>query len=270
MIRAAVETWQLMWRHRPLIAVLVRRELAARYRASVLGFLWSMVNPLLLLAVYTVVFTTVFEPRMEGADPYSLFLFAGLLPWLFFSGVLLDAAVTLVDNGPLLAKVVCPPEIFPAVTVAAHTVHHLLALPVLLLALGGAAALGLHPFPWTVVLLPLALVPWLVLAIGLALAVSVLGVLFRDVRDLVANLLNILFFGSPIIYTLEGLESATLRSILRLNPLAVEVEVYRALAFEGRIPSLTEWALALAVALVAWAFGAALFSRLRDTVAETL
>jgi ABC-type polysaccharide/polyol phosphate export permease len=166
--------------------------------------------------------------------------------------------------------VVCPPEIFPAVTVAAHTVHHLLALPVLLAALAGAALLGLHPFPWTVVLLPLALLPWLLLASGLALAVSVLGVLFRDVRDLVANLLTILFFGSPIIYTLHGLESTTLRSVLRLNPLAVEVEVYRALAFEGRVPSPLEWAVAVAVAVAAWAVGAAVFSRLRDTVAETL
>ena len=270
MIRTAVDTGQLVWRHRPLIAVLVRRELAARYRSSVLGYFWSMVNPLLLLAVYSVVFTTVFEPRMAGAEPYALFLFAGLLPWLLFSGVLLDASVTLVENGPLLAKVVCPPEIFPAVTVASHTVHHLLALPVLFVALLGAAALGWHQFPWTVVLLPLALLPWLLMTTGLALAVSVLGVLFRDVRDLVANLLNVLFFGSPIIYTLQGLESSTLRSILRLNPMAVEIEIYRAVAFEGRVPGAAEWGLAFAVAMAAWAVGAVVFTRLRDTIAEAL
>ncbi|HHQ49409.1 MAG TPA: hypothetical protein ENK19_11075, partial [Acidobacteria bacterium] len=131
-----MRTLELFWQYRALVTVLVRRELAARYRASLLGYFWSMLNPLLLLAVYAVVFTTVFQPRMPGAQPYALFLFAGLLPWLFFSGAILDSAITLVDNGPLLAKVTCPPEIFPAVTVMSHLVHHLLALPVLLAALG--------------------------------------------------------------------------------------------------------------------------------------
>ncbi len=107
----------LVWRHRALVAVLVRRELDARYRASVLGFFWSLLNPLLLLIVYAVVFTYIFSPRFPGGQPYPLFLFSGLLPWLFFSGAVLDGSLTLIDNGPLLAKVMCPPEIFPAVTV---------------------------------------------------------------------------------------------------------------------------------------------------------
>ncbi len=263
-------TLRVLWRHRALVAVLVRRELAARYRASLLGFLWSLLNPLLLLLVYTVVFTTIFTPRMAGAEPYPLFLFAGLLPWLFLSGALLDAAVTLVDNGPLLAKVMCPPEVFPAVTVAAHLVHHLLALPVLLAALVAAAVAGAHPFPWTVALLPLGLVPWVVTAGGLALLVSSLAVHFRDLRDLVANLLNLAFFATPIIYTLEGLPEGVLRRVLGLNPLAALVEVYRDLAFAGRIPSLATWAVAAGVGLAAWAAGAAVFTRLRDTLVEAV
>ena len=130
---------RLLWRQRALVAVLVRRELNARYRASVLGFLWSLLNPLFLLAVYAVVFTYIFSPRFPCAEPYLLFLFSGLLPWLYFSGAVLDGSLTLVDNGPLLAKVMCPPEIFPAVTVVSHLIHHLLALPVLLAALGVSA-----------------------------------------------------------------------------------------------------------------------------------
>ena len=91
--------FRLLWRHRALIAVLVRRDLDARYRASVLGFFWSLINPLLLLAVYAVVFTYIFSPRFPGGDPYPLFLFSGLLPWLFFSGAVLDGSATLIDNG---------------------------------------------------------------------------------------------------------------------------------------------------------------------------
>jgi len=265
-----MDVFRLLWRHRALVAVLVRRELAARYRASILGYFWSLLNPLMLLAVYAVVFTTVFKPRMSGAEPYALFLFAGLLPWPFFSGALLDAAVTLVDNGPLLAKVVCPAEIFPAVTVFAHLVHHLLALPVLLAALAGCAALGWHPFPWTVFLVPLALVPWILTTGGLALVISALAVHFRDIRDLVANLLNLLFFGSPIIYTLDGLHVEWLRRLLRLNPMASLVEVYRSLAFAGRMAPPLDWAIAVATGVVTWLIGAWLFGRLRDTLVEAV
>ncbi len=260
----------LLWRHRALVGILVRRELAARYRASLLGYLWSLLNPLLLLLVYAVVFTTVFEPRMPGARPYALFLFAGLLPWLFFSGALLDAAVTLVDNGPLLAKVTCPPEIFPAVTVVSHLVHHLLALPVLLLALGVGAWAGLHPFPWTVVLVPAALVPWVLAAGGGALAVSALAVHFRDVRDLMGNLLNLLFFASPIIYSLEGIPGDLLHRVLRANPMSFLVEVYRSVAFDGRPAPAWEWAASLLVGVAAWSIGAWIFGRLRDTLVEAV
>jgi ABC-type polysaccharide/polyol phosphate export permease len=261
----------LLWRHRALVSVLVRRELHARYRASVLGFFWSLLNPLLLLAVYAVVFTYIFQPRFPGGDPYPLFLFSGLLPWLFFSGASLDSAVTLVDNGPLLAKVMCPPEIFPAVTVVSHFVHHLLALPILLAALAASALAGGHPFPWTVVLIPVALVPWLALTGGVALATSALSVHFRDLRDLLGHLLNLLFFASPIIYTLDGLEIPSgLRRALLLNPLAPLVELYRDVAFAGRISPAADWAIAIAVGLVAWWLGAVLFSRYRDTLVEAV
>jgi len=264
-----MKTLQLLWHYRALVTVLVRRELAARYRASLLGYFWSMLNPLLLLTVYAIVFTTVFQPRMPGAQPYALFLFAGLLPWLFFSGAVLDSAITLVDNGPLLAKVTCPPEIFPAVTVMSHLVHHLLALPVLLAALAAGALLHLHPFPLTVVLIPLALVPWILVTGGTAMAVSALAVHFRDVRDLTGNLLNLLFFGSPIIYSLDGLPP-TLRHALALNPFASLVEIYRSVAFDGRAAPLATWGIALAIGIVTWGLGAWVFSKLRDTLVEAV
>ncbi len=264
-----MRTFQLLWHYRALVLVLVRRELAARYRASLLGYFWSMLNPLLLLTVYAIVFTTVFQPRMPGAQPYALFLFAGLLPWLFFSGAILDSAITLVDNGPLLAKVTCPPEIFPAVTVMSHLVHHLLALPVLLLALVAGALLHLHPFPLTVALIPLALIPWVLVTGGAAMAVSALAVHFRDVRDLTGNLLNLLFFGSPIIYSLDGLPP-TLRRILGLNPFASLVEIYRSVAFDGRPAPVETWGIAFLMGIVTWSVGAWVFSRLRDTLVEAV
>ena len=262
---------RLLWRQRALVAVLVRRELNARYRASVLGFLWSLLTPLLLLFVYAVVFTYIFNPRFPGGDPYPLFLFTGLLPWLFLSGTVLDSSVTLIDNGPLLAKVMCPPEIFPAVTVVSHFIHHLLALPVLVAALVVAAIAGWHPFPSTLWMLPLALVPWLLLTGGAALGISALSVKFRDLRDLVGHLLNLLFFSSPIIYSLDGLAVPSwLERILRLNPLGSLVELYRDIAFTGRMPEAKLWLTAMVVGVVGWALGAFVFGRFRETLVESV
>lgn len=262
---------KLLWRYRGLIAVLVRRDLSARYRASIFGYVWSLLNPLLLLAVYAIVFTSIFSPRFPGGEPYPLFLFVGLLPWLFFSGAVLDAAGSLVDNGPLLVKVMCPPEIFPVVTVLSHLVHHLLALPVLLAALVASAAAGWHPFPWTVVLLPVALVPWVLLTGGVALAVASLAVHLRDLRDLLGHLLNLLFFASPIIYSLEGLDlPAPLRTVLSLNPMASVVHVYRDVAFAGGGAPALQWLVAMLVGGIAWWAGSALFGRLRETLVEAV
>ena len=262
---------RLLWRHRALVDVLVRRELTARYRSSLLGFFWSLLNPLLLLAVYAVVFTLIFQPRFPGGDPYPLFLFSGLLPWLFFSGAAIDSSVTLVDNGPLLAKVMCPPEIFPAITVLSHLVHHVLALPVLLVASVVSAVAGWHPFPWTFVLLPVALVPWVLLAGGISFAVSALAVHFRDLRDLLGHLLNLLFFASPIIYSLDGLElPPVLHATLVLNPLAPLVTVFRDCAFTGRVSGPGIWAAAFGFSLLAWWAGTRLFDHYRDTLVEAV
>jgi len=259
-----------LYRQRALLAVLVTRELRARYRGTFLGYLWSLLNPLLLLGVYTVVFSFVIPARAPTHVPYPLFLFAGLLPWLFASGALLDAAVVLADNGPLLKKVVCPPEVFPAVTVLSHLVHHLLALPVLLAAMGVAAAFGRLHFPWTVALLPVAIVLWLLPVAGLALAVAGLAVHFRDLKDLLHNLLNLFFFLTPIIYSIEQVPQGVLRRTVMANPVAPLVEIYRGVALLGTVPPLSTWLWAALIAVALWSLGALLFARLRETIAEAV
>ena len=130
-------TLQRAWRQRALVLALARRELLARYRGGVLGFFWSLLNPLLLLLVYATVFRLVFTPRSD-VRPYALFLFAGVLCWGFVSSALLDAAETFRANGPLLRKTTVAPEVFPAVATGARFAHLVLALPVL----AGAIAIG--------------------------------------------------------------------------------------------------------------------------------
>lgn len=260
----------VLYRQRGLLAVLVERELTARYRGTLLGYFWSLLNPLLLLAVYSVVFTVIIPARVPVQVPYPLFLFAGLLPWLFASGALLDSAIVIRENGPLLKKVLCPPEVFPAVTVLSHLVHHLLALPILLVGMLVGSFMGWMRFPWTVVFLPLVLVLWAVAVTGLVLAVAALAAHFRDLKDLLHNLLNLVFFTTPIIYSPEIIPIDWLRRAVMLNPVTPLISLYRNVVLLGQVPSLRLWLAAVAVACFCWLLGAFVFTRLRETLAEVV
>ena len=165
---------------------------------------------------------------------------------------------------------VCPPEVFPAVTVLSHLVHHLLALPILLAGTAVVAGMGLVRFPWTVVLLPFALLVWVLAVGGLALAVAALAVHFRDLKDLLHNMLNLFFFATPIIYTLDQVRVPILHRMIQANPVTPLIQVYRDVVLLGEVPSLVTWAWATAVALIFWFVGTWIFSRLRETIAETV
>jgi ABC-type polysaccharide/polyol phosphate export permease len=251
---------------RALIRALVRRELSARYRGGALGFLWSFVNPLLLLLVYATVFRFVFAPRAD-VRPYAIFLFSGVLVWGFVSAALLDAVETFRANGPLLRKTTVAPEVFPAAAVGARLVHLLLALPVLAAALAVVAARGaIQPGP-AILLFPLVLALLVVTVLGAALLVSALAVPFGDVRDVVANLLTLSFFVTPVLYPVEAVP-ARWRWLLWLNPWAAFFSGVHDTLFFFRPVAAADWARMAAWAAVSLAVGGAVFERLRDTIAE--
>jgi ABC-type polysaccharide/polyol phosphate export permease len=258
-------------RFRGLLATLTERELKARYRGSLLGFFWSLVNPLLLLAVYSVVFGFVFQQRVEGVEPYAVFLLCGLFPWIWLSTALLDGTVSLSANAGLLRKAVFPAEVLPLVSTLASLAHFLLALPILLLALLGSRLLG-HPVGgWTVLLLPLPILLQLVFAAGLALALAALNVHFKDVRDLLQNLLTLLFFLTPVLYPLAAVAAIRpLALLLAWNPVTPFVRLYQELLFHGQLPEPLLWLQAGGVALLAWWAGSWLFDRLAQTLVEAV
>ncbi len=257
---------QRAWRQRALVLALARRELLARYRGGVLGFLWSLLNPLLLLLVYATVFRLVFTPRSD-VRPYALFLFAGVLCWGFVSSALLDAAETFRANGPLLRKTTVAPEVFPAVATGARFAHLVLALPVLAGAIALAATTGSVRVDSTVLQFPLVLVLLATMVLGLGLVISSLSVHFGDVRDLLANLLTLTFFLTPILYPIEA-APGRLRWLLWLNPFTpFFVGIHESAFFFRPVPA-TAWAGMVVWTLIALAAGAAVFERLRDSIAE--
>ena len=247
-------------RYRLLIQSLVSRELKARYRGSVLGFLWSFINPLLLLVTYGVVFTYML-PGVRTVEPYFLFLFCGILPWTWFNASLLESASVLIAGSNLIKKVLFPAEVLPVVTVLANLVQFVLGLPILILFLAYEGRLA----P-AALLLPLPLLVQLVFTLGLALLVSALTVHFRDLQNILSHLLHIWFFASPVLYTYEG--ATRLHTLLRLNPMTHLLVSYQQILFLGRFEHLRGLLAAFGVALVTFALGAFLFERLRDTLAE--
>ena len=255
-----------LFRYRALVHSLVARDLKARYRGSVLGFLWSFVNPLLLLLIYTFVFTVVIaRPATIALDPFALFMFCGILPWTWFSSSLLEASNVLIAGGNLIRKVLFPAEVLPIVSVFAGLVHFVLGLPIL-------AAFFLY-YGRPINLLDLAVFPLIVviqlaLTLGLALIVSALTVHFRDLRDLLANLLTLWFFATPIIYPLTE-APPRVRPFLNLNPFTHLAVAYQEVLFIAG--PFAAWSRLLAVGVLAVAVlvvGYATFDRLRDTLPE--
>lgn len=257
-----------LYRHRQLIAALTARDLKARYRGSILGYFWSLANPLLLLAVYTLVFTRFFPQQV--VKPYPLFLFAGILPWTFFSAAVLESTVSISGNAGLIKKVMFPAEALPLVVVLSHLVHFALAIPILLVAMVIFMLMGQATMSVTILLVPVVMIVQTIFVAGVAMTVSSASVLFRDLRDIITNLMQLGFFITPIIYLIDRIDSRLLRALLRLNPMTPFVIGYQRILFFGELPSLADTLLMLAYAIASIAMGFFVFDRLRDTLAEAI
>ncbi len=255
-----------LFRYRGLIQTLVARELKARYRGSVLGYFWSLINPLLLLLVYTFVFSVIIR-RGEGfeLEPYAVFLFCGLLPWTWFSSSLSDGANVLIINGNLIKKVMFPAEILPVVSVISNMVHFLFGLPILIVFLiYYQVPLRLTELVW----FPFVVSVQFILTLGLAMVLAALTVHFRDIKDLLANLLTLWFFATPIIYPMSAVPEGG-KLYMDLNPFTHLAISYQEILFYDGPFGHWRWLLALAVGgAVLFLLGYALFDRLRDSFAE--
>lgn len=253
-------------RYRALIQSLVARELKARYRGSVLGFFWSFVNPLLLLLVYSFVFAYVLPNRSPETRPYALFLFCGLLPWTWFSASLLESSTVLISGGNLIKKVLFPAEVLPIVTVLANMVHFLLGLPILGLFLLWYRHAPISPIE--AACFPIVILVQLLLTLGLALIVAALTVHFRDIKDILANLMTFWFFATPIIYPWWAI-GENYRWVQNVNPFAHLAISYQEILFFNGPFGHWKWLAALgAASVVLFLFGYFVFDRLRDTFAE--
>ena len=255
-----------LFRYRGLIQTLVARDLKARYRGSVLGFFWSFVNPLLLLLIYNFVFTKVLVGvHSKEMEPYALFMFCGILPWTWFSSSLLESSNTLIAGGNLIKKVLFPAEVLPIVTVLANMVHFFFGLPILVFFL----IYYQRPVdPLELLWFPVIVLVQLVLTTGLALLLSAMTVHFRDLKDLLGNLMQFWFFATPIIYPMQAIP-ADMRWWLQLNPMTHIMISYQEVLFFPGPHGHWRCLIAMGVASIAvFLVGYFVFDRLRDSFAE--
>jgi ABC-type polysaccharide/polyol phosphate export permease len=269
-----------LWEGRELLWSLTQRELRSKYKRSALGWIWSMLNPLSSIAIYTVVFTLIIAVKAPEGDPshlknFTLYLATGLLPWNFLSASIGSSTGALVGQAALLKKVFFPREYVVGSTVLSWYVSFLIEMGVLFVAY---AAFGHFVFKWIPLLFLLSVVQAL-LVVGYSLALSAINVYFRDMQHLIGIALQVWFYLTPIVYPIEGHIpdhhmiagiNVPVRTIYSINPMVPITTAYRDMLYHGRMPTARSMIYLLAVSLLVVACGAFIFKRLEPRIVEEL
>lgn len=262
---------------RELLLNLTMREVKGQYRRTVLGQLWSIINPLATMLVYTIVFSLLLRAQPPPGDPsgldiYALWLMCGLLPWTFFTRVVNGGVASITSNAGLIKKVYFPRMHLPLSVTLATAFTFGIELAVLTIAL---LILGGMPVLW----LPLVLIAMLILAMfaaGLAMMLAIVNVHFRDTQHFVSILLPMWMFLTPIIYPFALVEEAAARTgawvttVFELNPMLHIVQIFRTLLYDNTLPGTMDWLVGIVAASIVFSLGYVVFSRHERRLAELL
>lgn len=246
-------------KYRYVLYNLVNTNLRARYRRSVIGFFWTLLNPLFTMIILATVFSTIY--KLPFAD-FGIYIFSGLLPWSLISNGVLNGTISLVGAEGYLKKVYVPKLIFPIATVGVEAVNFLfslISLSVLALFLGAKVS-------WGLLFLPFALLLTVLFVLGIIFAVSIINVYFRDLFHILQIVFTGLFYLVPIVYKKE-LFTGSLSIILKLNPFVYFIELFHQIIYEAKIPDLSLWLACITMMLVSLVFGLLIFrSREKEVV----
>jgi ABC-type polysaccharide/polyol phosphate export permease len=249
-----------VYRFRWLLFELVYRDIALRYRGSVLGFLWTILNPLLAMLVYTLVFSVFLRVAIPH---YALFLLSGLLPWIWFASSISMGATSIVDGRIYVSRSVFAPVLLVMVPICSNLINFVLSIP-LFFAL--AAFFGV-PIGLPLLVLPVVIAIQFVLLLALVLMLATYNVFYRDLQQLMVTILSLIFYLAPIFYPLASVPS-NFRPFVFLNPMAALVVTYQDIFYYDRVPSLKLLGYALAVSLVLLYIGMRVFDRYKDAFAD--
>lgn len=249
--------------YREMIYSLVKRELRGRYQRSVLGILWTMINPLFQILVYTIIFTFIFP---SSINEYYLYLMSGLIPWTFFSESLNEGASSIVVNGDLTRKIYFPRDILVISKVTSKFVNFILAMIVVFVFLL-FSSIKLSPIH--LIVLPVIMFIEFILTLGFTLFFSAITVYFRDMEYIVGVIMMAWVWATPIMYDANGIDP-TVHMLINFNPMTSIINAYHMVLYHQQYPNMTQLGLAFIVSVIVLVIGEFVFVRLEGNFAEEL
>lgn len=258
-----------LWHNKQLIVQMTKREVIGRYRGSVMGLAWSFFNPVLMLAVYTFVFSEIFKARWVGQDlgkgGFAIQLFVGMIVHGIFAECANKAPSLIMSNANYVKKVLFPVEILPVISLGSAIFHGIISLIVLLL----AQLLLTHTLYWSAIFFPLIMVPMILGTLGISWLLASLGVYLRDVGQIIGVLTTVLMFLSPVLYPTAALPEIY-RPWIQLNPLTYIIEESRSVLLMGNMPQWDHLGIAMIVGVLIATSGFWLFQKTRKGFADVL
>ena len=258
-----LQTVREIYSYRQMIVAFVRRELRGRYKGSFLGFLWTFLNPLLQLCVYSIVFSTILK---SGIEKYYLFLFVALIPWIFFSSSVLGGAASIIAQKDMVKKIYFPREVLPISTVTTNFVNMLLCF-IVVFAVVILSGIKLN-FLALLCLIPVWIVEY-ILALGMAFLTSAVTVYFRDMEHILGIVMMAWQYLTPVLYSYDIIPPQY-QLIFDLNPMTPIISAYRDILYESKVPDLKSLISATVMGLIVLVIGWITFSKLKRRFAEEL
>lgn len=255
-----VEKIKEIYAYRHMLKTLVKQDIRGRYKGSVFGFLWTLLNPLLLLAVYSIVFQFIFKLDIEA---YPIYLFVALMPWTTFANTIAVGTNSVVSNAAILKKVYFPREILPLASVISNMINYLFSFVIILIALL-IAGIG---YSWYILFLPVLLIIQAVFTLGITLVLSAGNVYIRDIQYIMNPIMMIWMYATPILYKVDMVPEKYL-TLYKLNPMVHLVEGYRAILYYKAMPDLKMLGIVFLASLVLLILGWVIFARLQRRFAE--
>lgn len=249
--------------YRQMIFSLVRKELRGRYKGSALGFLWTFINPLLQLCVYTFVFSIVMP---NNIDKFYLYLFVGLIPWLFFSGSLTGGAASIINQKDMVKKIYFPREVMPIAYVTSNFVNMLLCF-VVIFAVVIVSGVGINLI--AICYLPIIMIVEYIMCLGGAMLTSALTVYFRDLEYILGIVTMAWMYFTPVVYSIDMVPE-NLRPFMNLNPMTPVIVAYRDVLYSKQVPHISTLASGFVLGCIVLIVGCVVFQKLQRGFAEEL
>lgn len=251
-----------LYQYRELLKSNIKKEIRGKYKGAWLGVVWSYLNPLLMLIVYSVVFSKIMRIQIPN---YTMFLFTALIPWTFFTTTVSQGAFSIIANGNILKKVYFPREIIPISIVTSNVITFLISCIIMFIFI---IVTGLG-FSWYALFFPLILISQYILLMGITFVLSSITVYIRDVEHIITVLLMVMFYGTPIVYSMD-MVPASMKGILLLNPMTPIINSYRDVLFYKQMPNLLSMGIIVIISIIVFIFGLFIFRKLQRGFAEEL